>query len=517
MKKIFLFGLMVLFLAAALFAGGKQEKSTESGTTESTETAAPQKKILRIADTTPDRLMPGAMTGNAMSYIGSVYDNLIAVNPDTNELEPELAASWETEDGLVWTVKLQQGVKFHDGSDFTAEDAIFTMERTQDPDLGHQSKWNFINVEEYEKVDDYTVKVHFSQPTPTFPYFLTEYNMMVVSADFDYASMGDSKPIGTGAFKISEYVPRESLRCVKNDQYWKTGYPKIDEVQIYFIPDVDRRVAMLESGQVDIVKGGVSPLVLNRLLQNPQFGIARIQSSRVFNMDMSNPPFDDVRVRQAMKYCIDPKVLAGVAFWDLKKAELWTYESPVDVSLPIYKEIPMRGRDIEKAKELLAEAGYPDGFDTVLYFATDIDSNAEMAQAIKEMAAPAGINIDLQGFSRDVYLADKCFLPGLGITAWNVRLEPSSMLSWGYRSDGSWNESGTNIPRLDEIIDALQTEVDPAKRQVLYDELQEIFYEEGAIITIAMPYSMVVNTQRVKGYEETILSVPVVEFVDIVE
>ena len=394
MKKIFLFGLMALLLVSAVFAGGKQEEGTETGTTETeaAEAAEPEKKIMRVADTVATKLMPGALAGNAMSYVSAVYDWLIFVDPDTNELVPDLATSWDTEDGEVWTLKLREGVKFHDGSDFTAEDAIFTMERTQDETLGHQSKWNFVNVEKYEAVDDYTVKVHFSQPTPTFPYFLTEFNMGVVSSEYDYATKGDTKPIGTGAFKIKDYVPKESILLEKNEMYWKEGLPKIDEVHIYLIPDVDRRVAMLESGQVDLVKGGVSPLIVNKVLQDPRFGIPKpIQFHRIFNMDMSNPPFDDNRVRQALKYWIDPEVLAGVAFGELKKDDIWVVESPVSASLPIYKDFPMRGRNIEKAKQLLVEAGYEAGIDTVLYFATDIDSNAEFAQAIKEMAAPAEI------------------------------------------------------------------------------------------------------------------------------
>jgi peptide/nickel transport system substrate-binding protein len=508
MKRSLCVLLLLVLTGAVAFAGGRAEKAE----------AVEGPKVLRVADSIPGKLTPGTLEGTCLTAVSALWDFLVRLDPETGELMPDLATSWSTDDGTVWTINLQKGVTFHDGTSFTAEDAMFTIERTQDPDLGHVAKWNFVNVEKMEKLNDHSFKVYLSDPSPAFMFHFAEYNMAVVSSEYDYMKLGDMQPMGTGPFKLVDYVPRESILLQKFENYWREGLPKVDELQIFLIADSDRKIAMLEGDQIDLVKGGVSPLVLQRLLKNPNFKtVPSYQTHRIFNMNMAHAPFDDNRVRQALKYTIDPEKIAGVAYGQLDVDDVYLTESPLTPKLSMYNnEISLRRQNIEKAKQLLAEAGYPNGFSTKLHYASDLDSNDEIAQAFKEMAAPAGINIELRGMTRDVYLSEYWNLPGLGLTAWNIRPEPSSMLGWGYRSDGSWNESSLNIPRMDEIIDALQQEIDPVRRQELYDEMQWLLYNEGTLVAIALPFNLVMH-ERVVNYREAANMLTEIERVDIAD
>jgi peptide/nickel transport system substrate-binding protein len=508
MKRALIAAFILASMIASTFGGGQADIAVKPT----------PRKILRVADSVPGKLIPGTLEGTCLTAVSAIWDFMVRLDPETSNLIPDLATSWSSSDGKVWTINLQKGVRFHDGSPFTAEDAMFTIQRTQDPALGHAAKWNFVNVERMEKLDDHAFKVYLSNPTPAFMTYFAEFNMAVVSSSYDYMKLGDLKPMGTGAFKLVDYVPRESMLLHKNEMYWRPGQPKLDELHIFLIADTDRRVAMLEGNQIDLVKGGVSPMTLDRLLKNPGLKtLPAYQTHRILNMDMAHAPFNDNRVRQALKYTIDPKTIAGVSYGKLDINDVYLTESPITANLPLYnKDVPLRERNIDKARQLLAEAGYPNGFSTVLYYATDLDSNDEIAQAIKEMAAPAGIRIELQGTTRDVYLSKNWKLPGLGITAWNIRPEPSSMLGWGYRSTGSWNESSLAIPRLDELIDALQSEVNPQKRLGLYHELQWVFHNEGTIVAIAIPFNLVLH-KRVVNYREAVNMLTEIGLVDIAE
>jgi peptide/nickel transport system substrate-binding protein len=179
--------LLLIIAMPMVFAGGDKEAA-----------AATEEKVIRVAEQVPGLITPGVWDGQAFSMNSSIYEYLIEINAKTGAIDPLLATSWESEDGKTWTFKLRDDVTFHDGSKFTSEDVKFTIERTQDPDVGHLQRQDFSIVESIETPDDYTVVMHLSDSYPTFIYRLTDYNMMMLSSDYDYASLGESKPMGTG-------------------------------------------------------------------------------------------------------------------------------------------------------------------------------------------------------------------------------------------------------------------------------------------------------------------------------
>ena len=504
--------LLVCLLALPLaFAGGKQEESsaTEGSGTTSTKKAEP--KVLRLAEAFSLSL-PGQSWGSDCALTPAVYDWLVVAN-EQGELEPELATSWDSPDGKVWTIELRKGVKFHDGSDFNAEDLIFCVERTQDPDLGHVAEQNFAVVERIEKVDDYTVTFYLSGVRPTFMYNFVGFNMYMLSSDYDYAGMGVTKPMGTGPFTPKEIIVGEGAVFVKNENYWKEGYPKVDEVRYYYVDDMETRMNMLEQGRLDVVRD-MAISNLERIQNNPDLKYeVPYTYFRIVAMNVEAEPFDDPLVREAVKYSLDPEQIAKACLGTLGE-DIFFSEFHIAATQKEYKDIPPRNRDISKAKDLLARAGYPDGIDVDLYYESDIDFSTQIALTMKELAAPAGIRITLNGHPRDIYLSQFWNQEDFMVTAWNPRVDPSLILELAYHSGGPWNESKLADPEADEIMDAILVEVDEQKRMALYEDLQEWFHEYGPIVNIQVPF-IVAMAENVTGYSEALTRFPAIKEIDL--
>lgn len=499
MKKILAISMIFLLSAGALFAGGEQEQES--------------KMVIRVAEQVPNLITPGSWDGQAFSLNASIYDYLIELDAKTGKMVPSLATEWSSPDGKVWTFKLRKGVTFHDGSAFTSADVKFTLERTQDPDLGHLKAQDFEVVQKIDTPDDYTVVITLNESFPTFVYLMTDYNMAILASDYDYASKGESSPMGTGPFKLEQLIPKESALLVKNENYWNAGLPKADELRIYFVPDIDSSVTMLEAGKVDIVPQ-ISPVMKKRLESMDGFNVVSpYQESRFIALAQDRKPFSDNKVRLAFKYTMDPEILAKACLGSLGESIFYN-ETPIVNALAQYKEIPFRGRDIAKAKQLLAEAGYPNGVDVELYYGSDHPYGAEIAQTLKELSAPAGFNLELKGFPRDIYLAQYWMNGPMLLTGWGVRVDPSMLLMLAYHSEGPWNESHMDNAEVDDLIGKIRAEVDGDKRQSYYDRLQEVFFEEGTVINLQVPY-LVGTSTAVKDYRQPVTMLPQLEYATI--
>ncbi|MDT4761454.1 ABC transporter substrate-binding protein [Sphaerochaeta sp. PS] len=493
--------LLVAMVTTPLFAGGdKEAKSSE--------------KVIRIAEQVPGLITPGVWDGQVFSMNSSMYEYLVEINVGTGQLDPVLATDWSTTDGKDWTFHLRKGVKFHDGSDFTSKDVQYSLERTQDPTIGHLKKQDFSVVQSIETPDDYTVIIHLKESRPTFVYQLTDYNMAMLSSEYDYAKYGESKPMGTGPFMMSQYIPKESIAMVKNPNYWDPALPKLDKILIYFVGDIDASVSMLEAGRVDVVTF-VTPVIKNRLSKIEGISvISPYQEQRFVAMNVDMKPWDDNRVRLAFKYAMDPQIIAkSVTQMNLGEGAQYN-ETPIMNMLSEYKELPLRQRDIPKAKALLAEAGYPDGVSVALYYASDHPFGKELAQTLKELALPAGFDLELKGFTRDVYLSQYWLNVPTSITGWGGRIDPSMLLGLAFKGGGPWNESHLNDKRINDLIDKITEEIDVQTRMGYYHELQDIFYAEGALLNVQVPYLVAIN-DRVVDYRQPLTMIPQYKYTDI--
>jgi len=468
--------------------------------------AGAQEKVLRCVYIPPTGITPGRMTGPGARVAGAIYDWLVRAKPGVMDIFPELATSWEVSpDAKVWTVHLREGVKFHNGADFTADDVIFTVKRTQDPHVGHTLKKAFEIVGKIEKIDKYTVRFYLKRPNAKFLHLFTDYNAAILSHTYDYEKYGETKPMGTGPFMMKKLVPMESCILVKNPNYWLEGTPRVDEIHWTWIPDKTTQMHMLETGAVDVM---IEPTPIQAVrideLPNCKLYILSDTGQRVIYMRSDRPPFDDNRVRLALKYCIDQEKMLKSAFGRLyKKVKdvVAVRESPLSPAYPEYTELPPRERNIEKAKKLLAEAGYPDGLELELYYASNLPPMPEIALALQEMTRPAGITIKLIGLPRDIYLSKYWLKVNFGMTGWGNRVDPIALFNLAYRTGAPWNESHYSNRNLDNLIDAIAAEIDLEKRKELYAKLQKLFYEEGPIISLGWVKLVGLN-KAVKDYIE---------------
>lgn len=502
MRKLLISLLLIcLFFALPLMARGSKETDEPS-------------KVIRIAEQVPGLITPGIWDGQAFALSGNIYEYLVEIDTDSGLLVPLLATDWSTDDGTHWLFNLRDDVSFHDGTPFNAYDVKYTIERTQDPNLGHLKKVDFEVVSVVEVLDDYTVRLTLKEPRPTFIYQLSDYNMAILSSEYDYTQRGEREPMGTGPFKLSQLIPKESALLVRNEHYWDSRYPIVDRLEIYFIGDIDAKVSMLESDQVDVVPF-ITPLVKNRLDANPNLQVVSpYQEQRFISMAVDMKPFDDNRVRLALKYSMDPAILArSVAQTELNQGFFYN-ETPIMNMLAEYHELPLRGRDIEKAQALLAEAGYPNGVAVDLYYASDHPFGKELSQTVKELAAPAGFTINLKGYTRDVYLSQYWLNVPFSITGWGGRIDPSMLLSLAFHSQGSWNESHLKDPVVDRLLEKISIEPDSDIRQQHYRELQEHFQAEGALINVQVPLLVALN-KRVLNYRHPLTMVPQYKYADV--
>jgi len=436
-------------------------------------------KVAKVAIRPTSNIIPGLLYDSPGADIcGQYCDYMFRLKGPEQKREPSLVENYTSSaDKKKWTFKVHEGVKFHHGTELTSKDVAYTFRRIMDPDVGSPAKTLFSNVKEIEEVDKYTVRFHLKKPGPSFPLEFFDYNTAVVAHDFDYSGEGKNKPTGTGAFKIKKYVPGEKLIMERNPDYFRPGLPKLDELHFTVVPEIETQVLMLISGDVDVVSF-VNSQQFKRLKNNSHVSadMATGGMQAPISMRTDKPPFDDPRVRKAMKYCVDRQSMLDSALYGYGEIG---HDHPVAPVYEWHKDLGTRERNIQKAKSLLKEAGYGNGLDITLYYTNNVDPAPAVALNLQRMARPAGINIKLQGSTSDVYYSKYWLKANLTCTPWAHRENVLDVLKLAYTSDGPWNEGHYKNPELDEHIEAASTTVDKEKRQKHFDAIQETLREDG--------------------------------------
>jgi peptide/nickel transport system substrate-binding protein len=427
----------------------------------------------------------------------SVYDNLTLIQEDLT-IKPMLATSWENSDDLLsYTFHLREGVKFHHGKDFTAEDVVYSFNRMLDPVLDSPARATMEVIESMDVIDDHTVRFNLATPSATFPEVVSAYQARIVPSDIDPSEL-ITTGIGTGPFKLTEHIPGNRSILTKNEDYWEEGRPYLDEIVWLYIPDVSTRDEALKSGDVDV----------EFFLQHQSVpGIdanegtsARVNSSSSFltyEMDMRFPPFDNKLVRQAMQAATDREAINQAALLGTGSIG---YDHPIPPNDPVFSTdfLPPE-YDPELAKDLLAQAGYPDGIDITMWTATVGPGLVEMAVVMKEKAAPAGIRIDVQQAPEDIYWTEIWTIKPLAALYWNGRT-PDQALSIEYMP-GPWNHPRYDNPIVNDLIVKARGQVGLAERKATYGEIQRILIDEVPRIIPVFQAVVLGANDDVKGLE----------------
>lgn len=420
------------------------------------------------------------------TVIRNMYDGLVTRKPD-GTVVPEIAESWDNPEPKIWEFKIRDGVKFHDGSELTIEDVKFTFDRIiQEGAMEGETsprKGLLEPVLEVEIVSDDTIRFILEEPWPILLAMLP--HQQIVSKAHVEAVGSDLaiKPMGTGPFKFVEGSIDERIVLERFDDYYG-GSPDIPPVgpapakRVIFeiMPEVSTRVAAIQSGDVQIIHN-IPPDMIATLEADPDVIVKTVDGTRMhmFEMNVNMAPFDDVRVRQAMNHAIDvgaivDSVLLGHA--TAVAGPLLPHGFAVNPAIKPY------GYDPEKAKELLAEAGYADGFELVIDTEDDLKDVAYAAASmLKDVGIEATVRIWDWGVLRDQLLAGERMMC---LGNWgNSTLDPSDLLVPKLRSKDRGNYSQYANPELDALLDAAEIAVDREERANLYYQAQEIIYNDA--------------------------------------
>jgi len=468
----------------------------------STLSAASGEKSVRVGVFPTGNLTPGFMvTGTDAHIANTVYDKLVDYDPFTDDIRGMLAESWEVlNDGREWIFELRKGVRCHNGEEFTADDVLFTYNYWQE--VGAPVKEDFSEVEELDKLDDYKVRFKLSSGDVLFHKKFIDYNAVMLVEDYDYMERGEREPLGTGPFKAKDMMPGERFVFEKNEDYWMEDQPYIDEVVFIIIPEESAQIAAMTTGEIEVIPSFEEKTMFDTFTQHPEVNVQSrsLAGHETAAMNVQNPPFDDNRVRKAMKYCLDRDGIETMLFegMDISRGN----DHPVAPIYEDYAEREPRRRNVERAKELLAEAGYPDGFDIELYFASNLYAPRNYALAIQEMARDIDVRVELQGFDRDIYLAEYWQNVDFCVTQWGHRPSPMTFFELAYVSDAVWPEGHYNNPELDQLVKEAKSEPDDEKRKETFREIQNLMVEDGPVL-ISYFHSMNFATQQHIEYHVT--------------
>lgn len=465
-------------------------------------TAVPEegevKQIVLVEGTAPKSMDPFRGISSPESHLSKLlFQTLVEIDYDKGEVVPELAESWEVgDDQLTWTFKLKEGIKFSDGTDFNAEAAKYSLDLMSDEEFSHVYYNQFGVIKDVEVLDEYTVQ--FKTETPFAPLLINlahrSAGMVSPTAREEWGEDFTLHPVGTGPYQLQSWEG-DTLVLERNPYY--NGPPTwYDEIKQLTVPEGGARAAMLETGEADIVIK-VPPQDVERLQANPDLRVDILPSLYTISLEVNTqrPPLDNPLVRQALMHAIDQDAISANILQGLGVNPI----SPVGPGIPHRKNFDPYPYDPDKAKELLAEAGYPDGFDIKLWSPHGrYLRDAEVAEAVQGYLADVGINADLQTWEWSAYLdavlnpatADnekELFLLGratMGADFWMYRL-------WHSTSVG--NVTGYNNARVDELLDLGRTVFEPTERDKIYGKVQEIIFKED------LPFIFLYNQNQILG------------------
>jgi peptide/nickel transport system substrate-binding protein len=408
---------------------------------------------------------------------------------------PDLAVSWSANaNATEWTFKLREGVRFHNGKPFTAADAAYSLKRVQDPKLDSPARAAIGMVSRIDAVDPTTLKLTLSAPFADLPLILTDYRLMVIPE-----GAGDtikSTGIGTGPFKVEKFDAQGTSVLVANTDYYD-GAPGVARMEIIGIPDAQARFQALLGKQIDMMPGltAQQKTLLDRM---GGFTLQEIPTGnwRGIVLHTGMKPFDDVRVRRAVRLAVDRKAMLGLAAGGAGTVGCDTPVGPRDQ----YRSTRTCAQDIAAAKALLAQAGYPNGLDMEINVATLEAVWPAMAEAFQQQVAAAGIRVKIVTVPTDGYWSNVWMKRPVTMTRWNDR-PADSALNEVYRSGMKWNESGFKDAKFDTMLDGARSELNFERRRARYVEAQDYLWENGGTVVGFHVNLLVGAASRVKNLD----------------
>ena len=481
-KRLTAFLLLAALLCAALTGcGGGSTEQTPAEKEPSTPDAAPvaNEITVGIAQDLDDSLDPHkTVKAGTREVMFNVFEGLVKPTPD-GDLTPAVAESYTvSEDRLTYTFTLREGVKFHNGETVTAEDVVYSINRcAAATETGIVQVEAFSVIQSIEALDERTVTITIAEPSNEFLSYLT---VAVLPADYDQQ---DTAPIGTGPFKFVSRAAQDSVVLEKFDEYWGTP-ANLDKVTLKIIENADSLMMSLQSGAIDLC----SHLTSTQVAQlGDDFNVAEGTMNLVQAMYLNNAekPFDDVRVRQALCYAVDKQAIIDIAFDG--------YGSPIGSSMyPAFGKYFDESltnyytKDVDKAKALLADAGYPNGFEMTITVPSNYKPHMDTAEVLVQQLADIGVKATIQPIEWESWVSD--VYAGRQFQSTVVGVDASTMTARAllerFTSTYGKNFINYNNAEYDALFQQVLASSDDAEQTALYKQMEQNLTENAANVYI---------------------------------
>ena len=432
---------------------------------------------------------PASATAGVVFY--NVQEALVKVDRH-GKLVPWLAEKWHTSDNKNYTFFLKRGVRFHNGRELRAADVKFVFDRAMNPETKHPA------VKQYEVIGDIIVKddytITFALKTTNANFLLTMARQGSVIYPREAVDTLKSEPIGTGPYKIGEWVRGDRIVLVKNPDYYVKGLPKLDRVTFRFIPDPNAALAALKAGDVDAALFGLGPEHIPDLQKDPRFQviIGETTNDVIMSMNNSKKPFTDVRVRRAVTYGINkPEVVKGAMFGFGRV--LGTNVDPLN---PYF--VDMAGAmpyEPAKAKKLLAEAGYPNGFEAVLKLAPQYYYTVRTGEVLVDQLQKVGVKIKIEQIEWGQWLSRVWKDADYDLTiighaeAWDIANYANPKYYFRYDSAD-----------FQKLFQDSEVTVDDKARRELYVKMQKKLVEDAPVVWLYIHPRLAVTKKGLQGF-----------------
>lgn len=501
MKKTVKLAALTLAAVLTLTACGTSGGGSSAGAStagESSANAASADTLRVVLNSEPSDLDPHKNTRlTAWAVQEEIFDKLVTKDEKGN-IQPDLATSWTQIDDHTWQFKLRDDVTFHDGSKLTAADVVFSFQRACGA-AGSKTFFVQFDPDNMKAVDDYTVNVATKQPFAAVLNYLASARGAILCKSA-VESMGDEAygraPVGSGPYKVENWTTGNSIILTRNDNYWGDK-PACSKIEFRFITEASNRAIELETGGADIVYS----LATNDADRLESTEGVQVVSGPAYqfvyvSLNMSDKTLQNEKLREALVTAIDiPSLVSAVYGPNTQVAD-----SYMSSNVAMHASMPAKTYDPEKAKELLAEAGYPNGLNLSIKLAEDSNASA-MAEIVQGMWAEIGVTAGIESMEQATYLEQaNAGQVQVAIATTNaVSGDPENALM-------IWRSTAVNAiqacdPKIDEYLDAGAKEFDAAKREAIYKEAQQYLWDKDYCVPVCFPNVVYGISNKVEGFQ----------------
>ncbi|MEX2541466.1 MAG: ABC transporter substrate-binding protein [Trueperaceae bacterium] len=437
---------------------------------------------------------------SSFQILENVLDTLVTLDAGQNVV-PSLAESWESsEDGLQWTFHLRSGLSFSNGRALTADDVVYTFERMLDPETGSGNAYLLAGVTDVEAVDDSTVVLTLDAPNVALlGHLAVNKSVGIIARESVEDGTINTRPIGSGPFRIADFQPGTLVRLERNEHYWQDGLPYLDAIDIRIIPDESVRRTALVTGDVDW-SISVPAQSVSDLDSSDEVVIDQTTAGAYWYLGVNTErePLDDPRVRQALSYALQRDNIALAAAFGNAQAT----QDPIPSSSSWAFDYAPYDYDPERARELLAEAGVGDDFVLELMPTTQYEESIRVAQVVQANLADIGVQASIRTLEWAEWLEEE----GAGnydtyVCSWNALVDPDDYFYAQHKTGEVFNFTGYSNDTVDELLERGRGTEDLIERLPIYEQINRIIVDEAPYIYLYNPLNIHAYRPYVEGFE----------------